>query len=351
MMQSDGGLLGSLTVARSVRTKQISAENPTGARGEGATTVPDPSDPSLPHSRAAEDLGVGFKVRPFISLPARSEATLADITGAGVITNFFITSNIPDFRKLRLRIWWDDRDVPSVDVSVADFFCLGGPGHANTVTSVPVVVGPVRGCTSQWRMPFSAGARLVILNESDIDADVIAYKVTWEERSPESIDEWRFHAVTCEGSSDPATAEFDIARIEGAGLFVGVAVNWRAETMRWWGEGEVKFYHGDDEFPSLVDTGTEDYFGGAWGFGRDAGFVPGGPIGERSFSGPYAGVPYIDTNEGYSREIVLYRWHLNDPIGFDEGLRVAVQALGQGPGNHYEVRSRDILRATGIWYA
>lgn len=35
----------------------------------------------------------------------------------------------------------------------------------------------------------------------------------------------------------------------------------------WWGEGEIKFFmDGDQEFPTICGTGTEDYFGGAWNF-------------------------------------------------------------------------------------
>lgn len=347
----DGGVLAALPRRGRVITRQISPENPTGGRGAGAMAEPDPSDPSLPHSRMAEHLGRGFKVRPFISIAPKSTAVLAELPCAGVITNIAITSNVRDLRALRLRISWDGADAPAVDVELANFFCLGGPGYAHTVNSVPIVVGPTRGCMSLWRMPFADGARVTLENQGDELVDVVAYKVTWEERAKDAVEASRFHARTVSGGADPGTSEFAMADIAGAGLLTGISLNWRAETMRWWGEGEVKFYLGADEYPTLVDTGTEDYFGGAWGFGRDSTFVPGGPLGERSFSGPYAGVPFQQTNEGYPREIVLYRWHLHDPIGFDDGIRAVVQALGQGPGDRYEVRSGDTLTATAIWYA
>lgn len=48
----------------------ISPENPTGAKGGGARTTPDPTDPDLPHSAAAVPLGKGWKVRPFGPLGA-----------------------------------------------------------------------------------------------------------------------------------------------------------------------------------------------------------------------------------------------------------------------------------------
>ena len=332
------------------RTRQVSPENPTGARGAGARAVPDPTDPDLPHSALAAALGVGFKVRPFVSLPAGARITLADLSGAGTITNLYLTSNVPDLRNLRLRMWWDGDEEASVDVSVASFFCLGGRGQSHPVTSAAINVGPVRGCTSSWPMPYQRGACITLDNVGDIDADVIAYKVTYDEHSNDAAGpDYRFHARTVADPADPTTAEFTLLRAPGHGLIAGTSVSWVTGLPRWWGEGEVKIYFGDDAYPSLVDTGTEDYFGGAWGFGRDTTFLPEGPLGERTYCTPYAGAPYLDTNEGYPREIVLYRWHILDPIGFDDGVRMTVQQLGAGPDGLYQTRP-DNLVATGYWY-
>ena len=312
--------------------------------------MPDPNDPDLPHSAMAVTLGIGFKVRPFVSLLAGATVNLAELAGAGTITNLFITSNLPDLRDLRLRIWWDGADQPAVDVNLASFFCLGGRGQSHVVTSAAINVGPVRGCTSSWPMPYRNGARITIDNIGDVDVDVIAYKVTYEEvNDDEGVPDYRFYARTLDEPADLDTAEFTVLRAPGQGLIVGTSVSWTTALPRWWGEGEVKTYFGDDAYPTLVDTGTEDYFGGAWGFGRDTTFLPQGPIGERTYCGPYAGTPYLDTNEGYPREIVLYRWHILDPIGFHDGVRMTVQQLGIGSDHRYETRS-DRLVATGYWY-
>ena len=38
----------------------------------------------------------------------------------------------------------------------------------------------------------------------------------------------------------------------------------------WWGEGEIKFYiDGDDEFPTICGTGTENYFCGSYNLDAD----------------------------------------------------------------------------------
>ena len=33
----------------------------------------------------------------------------------------------------------------------------------------------------------------------------------------------------------------------------------------WWGEGDEKFFVDGEKFPSTFGTGSEDYFGYAWG--------------------------------------------------------------------------------------
>lgn len=114
----------------------------------------------------------------------------------------------------------------------------------------------------------------------------------------------------------------------------------------WWGEGEVKFFiDGDDEFPTIADTGTEDYFGGAWGFDSD----PGLARKEQPFSAPYLGLPLVDVKSGHGvRRFSLYRWHILDPIGFKEDMRVTVQALGLSNGVWKPLT--DDIASLAVWY-
>src|SRR5690348_10999907 len=59
--------LGSLPLLTPMRSRSISAENPTGAKGRGGMAVPDLSEKEYPDSgRAADVLGQGWKVRPFL---------------------------------------------------------------------------------------------------------------------------------------------------------------------------------------------------------------------------------------------------------------------------------------------
>jgi Protein of unknown function (DUF2961) len=345
----------STTGGRSFVTRQASAENPSGGHGTGATRDPDSGHPDLVHSGPAVALGRGFKVRPYVPLPAGATLTLAEVDGEGVITHLYLTSDLPDSGQLRLRCWWDDEPEPSVDVPVANFFGMGHPDRPHELFSLPVMVGPAGGCSAWWPMPFARRAMITLTNTGGTDARVVAYRVTWN-LGPVGGAPVRFHAAYRRSETSLVQPDHVIADgLAGPGLYVGTALAWTAAEPGWWGEGEVKFYlDGDTEFPTLVDSGTEDYFGGAWGFGRDAHHVPrasGDPAPvERSFCGPYAGCPLIETDESRPRRISLYRWHLADPIGFGTSLRATVQALGWGPDHRYRVRA-DTVASVAYWYS
>ncbi len=55
-------------------------------------------------------------------------------------------------------------------------------------------------------------------------------------------------------------------RVSGSpGRFVGLLLDIFNPTPAWWGEGDEKIYVDGESFPSTFGTGSEDYFGYAWG--------------------------------------------------------------------------------------
>jgi hypothetical protein len=337
-------ILSSLPAQTGVVTRQISAENPTGEKGKGCTWDPNPKDPNLAHSGAAVHLGRGWKVRPFIPVKAGTTVTLADIEGPGCLNELFFTSSLADWRALVLRIYWDNEATPSVETPVGDFFAMGHDGHPHLVNSMPVVVAPQRGCNAYWQMPFRKHARITLENSGGVDAKIVAYRVLYK-LHPVPADAAYFHAQWRRSITRREHPEHVILEgVKGRGLYVGTYLAWCAFSRAWWGEGEVKFYlDGDREFPTMADNGTEDYFGGAWGFYENNV--------EREFSTPFLGMPLAKVNDVQGcRKFSLYRWHILDSIGFTQDLRVTVQALGWWPGNlEYEPLTDDIS-SVAYWY-
>lgn len=89
------------------------------------------------------------------------------------------------------------------------------------------------------------------------------------------------------------------------------------------------YIDGDTEYPTIAYTGTEDYFGGAWGFGKNH-------LSE-SFSAPYFGYqlvppPGLTDTPALHRipgaRFTLYRFCVNDPVFFSKDLRIELQLLG-----------------------
>jgi hypothetical protein len=116
----------------------------------------------------------------------------------------------------------------------------------------------------------------------------------------------------------------------------------RPLTRGWWGEGEVKFFmDGDTEFPTICGTGSEDYICLSYGMQQTPFPYHGASLNETD-TGP-AGFGYVS----------MYRWHLPDPIYWQEECRVTIQQMGiSGVGateNVYTERQDDWSTAS-FWY-
>jgi hypothetical protein len=136
--------------------------------------------------------------------------------------------------------------------------------------------------------------------------------------------------------------------VEGQGQYVGTYLAWEVHSPGWWGEGEIKFFmDGDTEFPTICGTGTEDYFCGSYNFdvGKDNG-------GYREFTTPYAGLPQVIRPDGLyqsQQRFGLYRWHIMDPVRFEQDLKVTIQALGWRSGGRY-LPAQDDISSVAFWY-
>ena len=323
------------------KTRSISAENPTGEKGRGGMSTDGPA------SHAARDLGQGWKVSPYTKVPAGETVTLAEIEGPGEIQHIWLTIDAPWWRRLVLRAYWDGEDTPSVEVPLGDFFCNGWCEPA-LVNSLPISVNPLCGFNSYWPMPFRNSARITVENIYDEDTSSLYYQVDYaladvEEDAAYLHAQWR--------RSNPleyGTVHTILDGVRGHGHYVGTYLAWQSNNTGWWGEGEVKFYmDGDDEFPTICGTGTEDYFGGAWDFEYPRGQY-------RQYSTPYLGLPQvISAGEGglyrSQQRFGMYRWHIADTVRFEEDLRVTVQALGWSAGGRY-LPLRDDIASTAFWY-
>jgi hypothetical protein len=326
--------LGNVYLPRPGRTRSICAENPKGEKGAGAQAIPD--------GGAARRLGQGWKVRPCIDLPAGETTTLAEIEGPGLIQHIWITATDASYRDCILRMYWDGEETPSVEVPLGDFFCCG---HSlrTTVNSMPIAVNPSGAFNSYWPMPFHKSARITIENQRWEEIKHFFFQITWAE-TPIPAEAAMLHAQWRRAMGTRECPEHVLLDgVRGRGQYVGTYLAWTQLSNGWWGEGEVKFFiDGDQQFPTICGTGTEDYFGGAWGF-----YGPEGK--EQPYSTPFLGLPLVRHVVNEVPRFGLYRWHIMDPIRFDEDLRVTIQELGWWPDGTYEPLTDDVA-STAYWY-
>ncbi|MFP4055395.1 MAG: glycoside hydrolase family 172 protein [Candidatus Brocadiia bacterium] len=322
--------LGALPLLSEAKTRSISAENPTGEKGGGATAEPEGKGP-------AARLGKGWKVRPCITLEPGSTTALADIEGPGTIQHIWITVRPQAYRDTILRFFWDDEHSPSVEVPLGDFFANGHALRYNVV-SLPVCVNPSGGFNCYWPMPFRQRARVTIESQHPEPIGGFFYQITYA-LGEVPDDAATFHAQWRRSMTTRQCPDHTLLDgVEGQGHYVGTFLAWTQLSNGWWGEGEIKFYiDGDREYPTICGTGTEDYFCGAWGFGGE------------TYCTPFLGYPLYEKAEGHVPRHGLYRWHILDPIRFSQDLRATIQALGWWPDRTFQPLTDDIA-SVATWY-
>jgi len=335
--------LGSLSRLSDAETRSISAENFTGEKGGGGRAIEGTG------AVAARELGQGWKVSPSIDIGPNQTVTLAEIAGPGAIQHIWLTVHPSWWRRLVLRMYWDDEATPSVEVPLGDFFASGWGERCN-ISSLPVAVNPAGGFNSYWEMPFRQKARITVENLVPEACRGFYYQITYA-LTEVPADCAYLHAQWRRSNPLPYQEVHTLLDgVRGQGHYVGTYLAWGVNNTGWWGEGEIKFYlDGDGEWPTICGTGTEDYFGGAWNFEH-----PQGQYG--TYSTPYLGLPQVILPDGLYRSqqrFGMYRWHVPDPIRFREDLRVTIQALGWRSaidGQRRYLPLQDDIASTAFWY-
>jgi hypothetical protein len=195
-------------------------------------------------------------------------------------------------------------------------------------------------------MPFKKRCRMTLENIDD-ERMCLFYQINYG-LGEAPADAGYFHAQFRRVNPLPYKEVYTIVDgIEGRGQYIGTAMSWGVNNNGWWGEGEIKFFmDGDDEFPTICGTGTEDYFCGSYNFENKK------TRQYQEFTTPYAGMPLVIRPDGLyasQQRFGLYRWHVTDPIRFATDLRVTIQALGWRSGGRY-LPLQDDIASVAYWY-
>jgi hypothetical protein len=329
--------LGNLSKLSKAQTRSISPENFNGEKGAGGMATEG-------HSKeCARDLGQGWKISPCVKIKAGETHTVAEIEGSGAIQQIWMTPT-GTWRHSIMRIYWDDQEQPSVECPVGDFFSMHW-GKFAPLVSQPICVNPGSAFNCYWEMPFRKKCRITMTNIAADDM-VLFYQVNYTlTEVPEDCA--YFHAQFRRTNPLPYKDVYTILEgVEGRGHFVGTSMGWGVNNTGWWGEGEIKFYMDGDKWPTICGTGTEDYFCGSYNFENKE------TKQYQEYCTPYAGMHQVIRPDGvYSSQMRfgMYRWHIMDPVRFEEDLRITIQALGWHSGHRF-LPLQDDISSVAFWY-
>jgi len=328
-----------------VESRSISAENPNGAKGVGGGATEGVG------KDAAKYLGRGWKISPAVEIKPGQTIQVADLADQGVVRHIWMTAGFSPaiLKSLILRVYWDGEPTPSIEVPLGDFFAMG-LGEFAQINSAAVAVNPGAGLNSYWEMPFKKHLKMTVENRSS-DKALLFYQVDYSrEKLPAKVA--YLHAQFHNELRTEGTKPYIILTgVKGSGQYVGTYMTYGVRHPGWWGEGEVKFYiDGDRDLATIVGTGTEDYFGGAWDF------TPMNTREYQAFTGLYSGLAQVIKPEdgGDPTRFGLYRWHFLDPIRFKRDLSVTIQMLGWTSSDYTKPREYDPLHehvsSVAYWY-
>jgi hypothetical protein len=195
--------------------------------------------------------------------PGRKSAARKDawaIPGPGTIDFLRVDVEEPDVEKLRglvLEIWFGDATEPSVSAPVADLFNVGFGARPQA----GMLLGwGEHGGYSRMPMPIPKGCAVALSNLGREEASAFL-EFTVAPGAPPFPN--LFHAEY--RRSDPVGGElFDFCRAEGAGKYVGANFTLQGVGDLWYLEGNEQFLVDGEGKPSILGTGTEDFFNGGW---------------------------------------------------------------------------------------
>jgi hypothetical protein len=244
--------------------------------------------------------------------PGKTSAAF-EASGEEAITLLKIKTALPEYaapqrdllRQLTIRITWDGEKTPAIWSPLGDFFgYLGGAGPFCTLP-----VGQLDDGTfySHWYMPFAKSAKIELGNDSPSPV-TFAIETTTAPLDKPITGLARFHAKWHRDAFNPERKDrfpdWTLVTTQGKGRFVGTTLHVWNPNGGWWGEGDEKFFIDGEKFPSYFGTGSEDYFGYAWGCAS-------------RFIHAFHAQPFNESNNGHVDDI---RWMISDNVPFQKSF-------------------------------
>lgn len=265
-----------------------------------------------PGKQARTFTQVGKEEQPFLKAP---EAQLAFQQGSGFVDHMWFGGDFKDYKNLRLRVYVDGEQSPSID---AELGMAAGVGFEDPAapwgTQWSGITGAPSGIYLNYRIPYSKSIKITAQLPEDVAKDMVFW---WIVRGLEN------HPLQLCGFELPQQArlrlhrkeqfqaqplqEFPLAQVSGSGLVFQVTMAAKSTNLEFM-EGMMRAYIGGGTEPQLLSSGLEDYFMGTYYFNRGL------------YHLPDAGLTHKDESDS---SFSAYRFHTDDPLVFTDGLKLA----------------------------
>ena len=322
------------------------------AKAQIPSVFPDPTHLqtyTLHRSSSREATGANADAR---TVTPGQTLTILDVDGPGMVSHIWFTLDAPEpyaLKRIVLRMYWDGETTPSVETPIGDFFGLGNGVYFHW-ESMLLSAGNDKALNCYMPMPYARHARITVTNEGKQALRSLYWNIDYRVNAqPLPDDTLYFHAQYRQAqpntgwtgnwyeNGDPIVNykrnldgkdNYTWLEAKGRGQFVGVTFSVLQNQDGWWGEGNDMFQI-DGDAPSIVGTGGEDYFLGAWAYGGPQDFMlHGAPVVGKELAGERSS---------------MYRFHFDSPIPFTKSIRASME---HGHANH---RS-DNFYSVAYWY-
>lgn len=262
-----------------------------------------------------------------------AEVVLADIAGPRVVQSLHAKLEGRERyagSKVLFEASFDGEERPSIWSPIVNFFGTGF--EPRDYRSTPLgIIGGEGYC--YLPMPFGKSARLIVKNEGRKPA-TLSWRIA---HAP--IDSFPPNAMhfKCKYRREEVCSTFDYPLLEctGAGRFVGAALSIDDAWRSWWGEGDEKIWVDGDVFPSFFGTGSEDYFGDAWGIRK---------LEETFFACSF------DEHDDLRSWTSCYRWQIPDDVPFRERFLATIENYPESIWGTRAVDWDEDYVSTAYWY-
>lgn len=259
-------------------------------------------------------------------IQARSSTSFFDIKGSGIINKLWLTTfpsnetqDMELANNLIINMYWDNSEKAAVSVPIADFFCQplklqAIENHFFNSTNNQLLFD------TNIPMPFRQNARFELINNSNKEVELfygidIEFKVIDKEAM-------YLHAYWQYFDDLSPDKQFSLLpELKGKGRYLGTHISlYQKKTFKNWPwytrpitillDAKPK-----DDSPSLYIKTLDDFFGSAWWDREEK---------HNSYAYKYIGRPLVKFEDANNLSIVLYRYHVKDPLWFKESIAIEI---------------------------